>query len=129
MVTQALTHELIDSGQKLLEALDASGLDVEAAFWLFSQEPGVWKLMLCIPELDRQGPKRAYKRIQSCLAKTPGAASSLSLDDVALVNAGDPILQLLRHALRTGPGISGIRFTNNVVNGTLIHDAYIYRLL
>ncbi|MFN2514070.1 MAG: hypothetical protein ABR568_21985 [Pyrinomonadaceae bacterium] len=27
-----------------------------------------------------------------------------------------------------GGGISGIRFTNNVINGTPIEDAYIYRI-
>ena len=129
MVTQALTPELIDAGEKLLEALDASGLKVRAAFWFFSPEPGVWKLMVSIPGLVGQGPKKAYKRIQACLAKIAEAAPSLSLDDVVLAKGGEPILDLLRRAIRTGPGISGIRFTNNVVNGALIHDAYIYRLL
>ncbi len=129
MVTQALTQELIDAGEKLLEALDASGLNVRAAFWFFSPEPGVWKLMLSIPRLVGQGPKKAYKRIQACLAKIPDAAPSLSLDDVALVEAGSPVLKLLRSAIQTGSGISGIRFTNNVINGVVIHDAHIYRLL
>jgi len=130
MVTQALTPELIDAGEKLLEALDASGLNVPAAFWFFSPEPGVWKLMLSIPGLVGQGPKKAYKRIQACLAKIPEAAPSLSLDDVVLAKGEEPILELLRRGTRTtGRGISHIRFTNNVINGVLIHDAYIYRLL
>ena len=38
-----------------------------------------------------------------------------------------PVVALLRTAIRTGPGISGIRFKNNVIDGTLIEDAYIYR--
>jgi hypothetical protein len=39
------------------------------------------------------------------------------------------MITLLRVALRTGPGIGGIRFSSNVINGTLIEDAYIYRLM
>jgi hypothetical protein len=34
----------------------------------------------------------------------------------------------LRSAVRTRPGIDGIRVTNNVINGLVIEDAYIYRL-
>jgi hypothetical protein len=35
---------------------------------------------------------------------------------------------LLRKAVSTGPGISGVRITNNAVNGRIIDDAYIYRV-
>jgi hypothetical protein len=38
------------------------------------------------------------------------------------------MLSLLRVAISTGPGISGIRFTHNTINNVLIEDAYIYRL-
>jgi hypothetical protein len=44
------------------------------------------------------------------------------------VKDNDPIVVLLRKAISTGPGIAGVRFTNNSVNGTFIDDAYIYRL-
>jgi hypothetical protein len=44
------------------------------------------------------------------------------------VKDNDPLVLLLRKAIVTGPGISGIRFTSNSVNGTFIDDAYIYRL-
>jgi hypothetical protein len=37
----------------------------------------------------------------------------------------------MRTAIQTGPGtgVSGIRFTQNMVNNVLIEDAYIYRLM
>jgi hypothetical protein len=34
----------------------------------------------------------------------------------------------LRTAIRTDSGINGIRFSNNSINGTVIEDAYIYRI-
>jgi hypothetical protein len=50
------------------------------------------------------------------------------LDDVTLSRPDEPIIALLRTAIHTGPGVGGIRFKNNAINGTLIEDAYIYRM-
>jgi hypothetical protein len=41
----------------------------------------------------------------------------------------DRLVQLLRPVIGTGPGICGIRLTQNVIDGVLIEDAYIYRLM
>ena len=128
MVIDALTQELIESGKSLVQKLDASGAKVDAAFWFFFPDVGTWKLMLSLPDLAREGPKRAYRRIQSSLGQLPESSRAFSLDDVAITKADAPILKLLKVALRTGPGISGIRFTNNVINGVVVNDAYIYRL-
>ena len=57
-----------------------------------------------------------------------GELAELSLDDLALAKPDAPLVTLLRNAVRTGSGIHGIRFSNNVMNGTVIEDAYIYRL-
>jgi len=48
--------------------------------------------------------------------------------DITVVKDNDPLVVLLRKAISTGLGISGVRFTNNSINGTFIDDAYIYRL-
>ena len=39
------------------------------------------------------------------------------------------MVRLLRKVIKTGRKVSGIRFTNNVINGTVIDDAYIYLLV
>jgi len=49
------------------------------------------------------------------------------LDDLVLEKPDARIVELIRKAVRTGPAVSGIRFKNNVVDGTLIDDVYIYR--
>jgi hypothetical protein len=45
-----------------------------------------------------------------------------------MVSPKHPLLQLLKGAIQTGPGINGIRFSRNMINGTYIDDAFIYRL-
>ena len=130
MVANALTDGLIEGGKSLVAQLDAGRAQVTAAFWLLWQEPeqGVWKLMIALDDVAIEGPRAAYEKIQKALAKV-AYPQALSLDDVALLKLDAPILKLLRIAIRTGPGMSSIRFSQNVINGQLIPDAYIYRLL
>jgi hypothetical protein len=126
MVEANLTKELIDAGAKLVQKLDERGLAPDAAFWLYSPEEQTWKLVLVEVKLAKKGPKAAYAEIQKILAGEK-ELGNLKLDDLVLEKPDARIVELIRKAMRTGSGITGIRFKNNVIDGTLIDDAYIYR--
>jgi len=126
MVITALDDRLIEGGLRLLKQLDDADVFVDAALWFYFTDKEAWKLLLSLPEAIGGGPRAAYKVIQEAISKL--ADLPFSLDDVTVAQPDAPVLRLLRIAISTGPGISGIRFTNNVVNGQLIQDAYIYRL-
>ena len=128
MVANTLTEQLINGGKNLIEELDASGIKVDGALWFYFPEEGFWKLMLSFPNIEKQGPKSSYAKVQKAISKLK-EKDSLSLDDVALAKPNAPLMHLLKIAVHTGPGINGIRFSNNVINGQLIADAYIYRLM
>ena len=128
MVVDTLSPDLVKGGENLLRELDAANADVRAAVWLYFPEEGFWKLLLSFPNVEKQGPKATYARVQKALKKL-GGKQAPHLDDVAVTRPNAPILQLLGTAIRTGPGISGIRFSNSVINGQLIPDAHIYRLI
>jgi hypothetical protein len=83
---------------------------------------------LSFPNIAKEGPKSSYAKIQKALVKLK-KKDGLALDDVTLAKPSGSLIDLLKVAIRTGPGISGIRFSNNVINGQLIADAYIYRLI
>ena len=127
MVETTLTKELIDAGAKLVEKLDERGLAPDLAFWLYSPEEQGWKLLLVEVKLSAKGPKAAYSEIQKILARYQQEIGNLRLDDLVLEKPDARIVELIRRAMRTRPAVSGIRFKNNVVDGTLIDDAYIYR--
>lgn len=129
MVDKVLTAELIDSGRSLVQTLDNSNVEVDAALWFYFSDLQNWKLILSVPKLIRKGPRKAYEAVQKAARKMEKSGKSIPLSDVTVAKRNDPLLNLLRPAIHTGPGISGIRFTQNVINGTLIDDAYIYRLL
>ena len=128
MVEKTLTKEMIDSGENLIRKLDESGVQPDAAFWFYFPDTDEWKLVLAEVKVGRQGPKEVYRQIQEVLFKYSQQIGEVSLDNIALVKPDEPIVLLLGTAIRTGPGISGIRFKNNVINGMVIEDAYIYRL-
>ena len=126
MVESDITKEMIDSGAQLVKALDTYGLQPDAAFWIYFPDLEAWKLCILEIKVDRLGPKAVYAQIQKVLTELK--ETSLALDSISVLKTDAPLVGLLRKAIKTGPGISGIRFQKNVINGTLIEDAYIYRM-
>jgi len=127
MVVNTLTDQLITDGKNLLKELDKSPIRIDSALWLYFPEEGYWKLMLSFPNIEKKGPRAAYGKIQKTLAKIK-EKHQLTLSDVTLAKSDESLFRLLKSAVHTGPGISDIRFSNNVINGQLIPDTYIYRL-
>ncbi len=121
----ALVEKDIDTGRKLVEALDSARFPVSAALWLYTAEWDEWRLLIASPVVDEEGPKKSYAKIHAALSKLP---ATISIKNVSAVSPKEKLIQLLTKAVYTGPGISGIRFTRNAVNGEFIEDAYIYRL-
>jgi hypothetical protein len=115
-----------EEGAELVGLLDGSEFAVKDALWLYSPEESEWKLWLGTPVVDKEGPAGAYLRLRRVLDTRP--ISDLDLRHIVLVSPKHPLLQLLRGAIKTGPGIAGIRFSHNTINGTYIDDAFIYRL-
>lgn len=127
MVTYTLTEEKIKAGEALVRAGDTSNMPINAAFWFYFQDQETWKLMISVKNINKIGPKSTYNKLQKLITKNK-LKEQLPLSEIALTKYKAPILDLLRSAINTGPGISGIRFTGNVINGQLIPDAYIYRM-
>jgi hypothetical protein len=126
LVKDSLNPEMIEAGRRLTEQLDRSGLPLSASMWLYVPDSNEWRLILASPRVDSEGPKKAYQEVRNVLVHLPGAG--LSLRNISLVEPENPLVALLRGAVRTGSGISGIRFSRNTINGHFIEDAYIYRL-
>lgn len=128
LVKESLSTELIEAGAELTKQLDAALLKITASFWFYTTESNVWRLIIASPEVKAQGLRSTYKKVQTILQKIPREQVSLTLSDISLRDPSDPLILLLRSIIHTGSAIGGIRFKGNVINGTLIEDAYIYRL-
>ena len=122
----ALVEELIKDGEKLIKALDEAVFEVTAGMWFYSSDIDEWRLIIASPLVDKLGHKKAYNSIQKEMDKIP-QPFRIELRNISVVSHQDPLIKLMSLALSTGPGIAGIRFTQNVINNVLIEDAYIYR--
>jgi hypothetical protein len=124
MVKNTLSDEMIRSGADVIRRLDEVKFIVDAALWFYFTESSQWHLVLASPEVRLSGPKRAYRQVQSALKKLP----SVPLQDIVILDSNDPLIALLKIAIQTGPGIAGVRFSRNTINGIFVEDAYIYRI-
>lgn len=128
MVKEYLTPEMINVGENLLKALDASGLQITAAMWLFDPESNYWQLKFSAPVSSVIGYREVYRKIGVVRNSIGLTSDDFPLDTVGLLDSRDEILGLLQQAVKTGPGISRIRFSRNAIKGRYIDDALIYRI-
>jgi len=117
----------IQLGEAVVRALDEAGLEVRAASWLRLAEAPSWRLVLAMPLVDQEGPRAGYKALHKALAKQP-APLALPLGQISVVGLKDPLYRVLRRLVKTARrAIAAIRVTDNVVDGVLVREAYIYR--
>ena|SRR2546425_2494335 len=128
LVKESLSNEMISAGADWATYLNSSPLTVTALLWFYIPELNAWRFVVASPEVRTSGPKKVYQEIRSIMSKIPAGNQTVPLEEIVVVDSNDPLISLLRHAITTGPGIAGIRFSGNVINGVLIEDAYIYKL-
>lgn len=127
LVTESLTDSMMKGGAKLIERLDAKNSEIKSSFWLYLSEEKTWKMIIASPLVDSEGPREYYKRVVEANAVASDQEEVIPLNDVGVTNTSNQIVQLLKSAIHTGYGISGIRFSRNTINGFFIEDTYIYR--
>jgi hypothetical protein len=127
VVKEQLTDEMIEAGAQLTHKLDDLGLSMPVAMWLFMPDINEWRLIFASPQISTEGPKEVYKKIEEARKALGTQVERLPLSSIGLMDTNHQLVQLFRTALRTGPGVSRIRFSRNVINGHFIEDALIYR--
>lgn len=117
----------IEEGKKLLRKLDQSGLPVVGAFWYYMEGPETYRLVIVTPYYEKHGPKKTYEKIQEAI-RDKETDINLAWDAVSAIGPGNQLYKSLRTIKDSYPDIAGSRLTGNVVNGTYIEDAYLYRI-
>ena len=127
MVKDTLDSGMIDAGLALIEKLNNQNLDLTAALWFYFAEPTTWRLILASHIVKTKGPRVMYEKVQSVIRGANDEFASLELSDITVVSPDDNLITQFKPAIQVG-GISGVRFSNNTINGHVIEDAYIYKL-
>jgi hypothetical protein len=127
VVKEQLTDEMIEAGAQLTQKLDELGLPVSVAMWFFLSDINEWRLLFASPQSSAEGPRAVYEKIAEARKALGSQAERVPLSAIGLIDTNHQLVQLLRIGLRTGPGVSKIRFSKNVIDGHFIDDALIYR--
>lgn len=124
MIGTALSPAEIELGSSVTHALLEAEVPLNGAYWLYASESAEWRLCFVLADFDKHGPAAAYARIQRVFSTIPSAAN-LPLRRLFLVGLRDPVYRALRSAFKVQIG-STVRVSNNLLNGTLIEDAFLY---
>lgn len=129
VVKEQLTADMIDAGEALTRKLDHLRVPITAAFWLFDPEiHDDWRLLFASPDVDEKGRQHVYRQIYRALEQLGDNAAVIPLFGIRLLDGSEKLVRQLQTAVRTGAGISRIRFRKNVADGHYIEDALIYRV-
>src|SRR5688572_25775430 len=113
MAAPTLVDRRIHHGQRFLDALDAAGVPVESAFWLYTSEWDEWRLVFATPIVDEHGPLEAYRRLQAVFYADPEI--SFRFQSVAVVGTNDRRVRDMRAAFSTWPARLGDRFEDRFI--------------
>ena len=70
MYKTLLVEELVKEGETLIKELEKRRLRIAAALWRYIEDLDRWRLIIVFSSLvDREGPLRAYTRIQEVLTE------------------------------------------------------------
>jgi hypothetical protein len=132
VVRDTLTDDMIQAGHNLTECLDKSDLVVRSSLWLFMPESKIWRFVIASPEVEKDGPKKVYARVQKVLAKMSKdqpMMPTIPLKHISVVAPKDRTISSLRRLVKTGEKstISGVSVTASAVDGHFIEDAFLYR--
>jgi len=109
----------------MLERLDTAKFRARACLWMYFSYR--WRFVVASPEVRIRGTLVAYRKIDSLARRMPGGTELFGAGDVTVKKDNDPFIKQLRAAVKTGPGIHGIRLTNHPIDGSVLEDAFIYR--
>ena len=129
LVKEQLNSDMAEAGAVLTQKLDELGLPITAALWFFMPDINEWRLLFASPDVSARGPRDVYERIRLAIEQLGKEAAAVPLSVVGLLDDKAELVELLRLAVRTGPGIGQTRFSRNVINGHFIDDALIYRIV
>jgi hypothetical protein len=128
VVKEYLSAEMIEAGAEVVAKLDAMGVPIVAALWLYSEEINEWRLLIASPEVPTSGLRDIYHKIGLARRSLGEKAVPLPMSAISVVDPNDEPVRSFRIAMPTGEGLSRIRFSKNVVNRRYIEDALIYRI-
>lgn len=129
MAQAILVESQISDGERFVNELDKSGINVGAALWLYDAEEDSWELRIALNAFDpKVDPREYYGQMRAVYWKLIPSLS-FDLTDVRVVGTNDPVVQALRNSiLAQAATVSRARLGANRLGQVYIPDAHLYRI-
>lgn len=125
LVKESLTKEMIEAGGELLRRLEKTGLEVAAAFWLYTSETNEWRLMLACPSVDTEGLRHPYGMIWDVLYGRPDGIEGIESTDTIVLSPSETLVRALANVLGL-IDIAKKRLGPTGINSIPVDDIYVY---
>lgn len=124
MDQETLVRDQVDSGQGLIDRLQAENFDVTAAFWIKSSKDGRWLLYIASSVVDDEGLAAAYRKLYGVLGNMPD--SWVFRSDVKLIGTANPVTKDVLEFRKKWPGPTPTWYRGRQLGNMFIDEAYIY---
>jgi hypothetical protein len=127
MVENLLVGNWIDLGNVLIECLKEANFPLVAAFWIYTEESGDWRLILASPLVDEKGPMNAARKVDKVIRSKPQLRPFI-FADMSVKSPQNDLVRALRAVRPYLKEEKGIMVSGRPVDGHFIEHAYVYSL-
>jgi hypothetical protein len=113
-------------GEKMLVALDAAGLSVSVAAWIYATEYEDWRFYLAGRSLELTTERRPYRKVHEALE-----AAGISYDEtppLVIMSMKDPLIRDLRRKYAKSKYAEGARLGPHPIGDTFVEDGLVLRI-
>lgn len=126
MAQTLLVGPEIETGRKILQALDNAKLKISVAMWAVLSSYGDWRLVLSSSRLDAKGTRGAYHAVFEALDKA--GFTVRETESLVIFSMKDKFVRDLRRIFAKAASVEGMRLGGQTFGDRHIEDAYVYRI-
>jgi hypothetical protein len=122
----ALVNYDIESGEKVVEALDRDGKDPKVALWAKLPEYEDWRLVIASDRIVQTGSLYPYRQVNQAMER---AGIPISKRPKVFLRPMDkPFIKALRSIFAKTADTYGLRLGGQTFGDQYLEDAFVYRI-
>jgi hypothetical protein len=116
----------IESGNKVIDALDRDDKTPDVALWAKIPDYEDWRLLLASDLLDQTSPLEGYVEINAAMKKA--GISFRTRPSILLRSMDNPMILALQNLFATAKDTYGMRLGGQKFGDKYMEDAFVYRI-
>lgn len=122
----ALVDTDLKKSEKIVSALENSGVRIVVAMWVHFQEYEDWRLVLASRDLDSSSLGDAYLKVNGILSKA--GLTVWQIPPIFIMKTTDPFIRAIRKVFGKAASVVGMRLGGQFWGDRFVEDAYAYKI-